>query len=158
MDTLVWTNVTAVDGPGARSFASAWLSGTSMYLVSGCLQLPASSLIFDCALYPEGVGGANDMWMLDLTTMAWDQLKPTGVWPVGMSALSTLTDTQMLAYYIAGDEETSALVVYDTQSNVWTSIAAQSLGAVPEGRTGVSLVDSNEEGVYYLYGGSCCGV
>jgi hypothetical protein len=153
LDTMVWANITSPSGPDPRSFASAIPLGTDIYVISGCFELSPKSMVFNCALFPRNSGGASDMWLFNTTSSEWQQLAPDGLQIVGMSSVSPLNNATILAYYISGEEEQSALATYDTIVNSWITFDQQPLGTLPEGRIGCNFLNSDKEGVYFLYGG-----
>lgn len=101
----------------------------------------------------------GDLWRLDLSTMSWSQLQPSGPAPHARCSHTAVRwgDHVIImggSYYkdAGGLQPLDDVVLYNTEENSW--LAPETSSSVPKARNAASLCGLNEEqGEFLLYGG-----
>lgn len=125
--TLVWSNLaTTGTAPAARNWHGAVYDGSggrNRMLVYG----------------GQGSGYFNDLWELNLTTLAWTQLASSGATPAAsMSVVHDAAGERMLIF--GGNNPTTVgdFLSYDLAGDTWTQISPT--GSVPQARWGHAAI------------------
>lgn len=127
LNTLVWSNLsTTGTGPAARYWHGAIYDGgggRNRMLVYG----------------GKGASYYNDLWELNLTTLAWTQLASSGAAPSAwMSAVHDVAGERMLVFGGNDPLPKADFFTFDLATDTWSQISPA--GSVPQARWGHSAV------------------
>ena len=130
LNTLTWTAVsTSGTPPTIREAHSAiydGLGGRNRMIIHGGT---------------DGYTYFNDTWELDLNTMTWSQLTPSGPTPAGTNFHTTVLDPdtgRMLLYGGSNPVSTDQFFSLDLATNTWTQISPA--GPAPQSRWGHACI------------------
>lgn len=151
-DTDTWSQAGAGGGPSARTNTSFVVDdeGGKAYLFGG--DISTSGLSYNAQ---------QDLWELDLSSLAWTQLTPTGTAPSPRLWMGSLFDPQRRRFIVyAGDDNDAFtgtdslgdMFAYDVEDNAWIQLH-DGTGDAPAGRFRSQMAYDDVNDRYLMFGG-----